>query len=69
MCVDGIHEVDGKRKQGRSRMKRREQVEGNIRKIGLRKEDIADRCRWREGMGRVAEVVRCIQPSSFAGDI
>ena len=51
------HEVDGKRKQGRPRMKWREQVEENMRRIGLRKEDAADRCRWREGVGRVAEVM------------
>ena len=31
-----VHEVDGKREQGRSRMKCREQVEGNMRRIGLR---------------------------------
>ena len=30
-------------------MKWREQVEGN-RRIGLRKEDAADRCRWRDGI-------------------
>ena len=30
-------------------MKWREQVEGNTRSIGLRKEDPLDRCRWREG--------------------
>ena len=38
-----VHEVDGKRKQDRSKMKWREQVEGNTRRIGLRKEDEADR--------------------------
>ena len=43
-----VHEVDGKRKQSRPRMKWREQVEGNMKRIGLRKEDAADRCRWRE---------------------
>ena len=31
-------------------MKQREQVEENKRKFGLRK-DIADQCRWREGVG------------------
>ena len=31
-----VHEVDGKREQGRPRMKCREQVEGNMRRIGLR---------------------------------
>ena len=37
-----VHEVNGKREQGRPRMKCREQVEGNMRRIGLRKEDMAD---------------------------
>ena len=40
-----VHEVDGELKQGRPKIKRREQVEGNMRKIGLKKEDVADRCR------------------------
>ena len=40
-----VHEVDGKRKQGRPRMKWREQVEGNMKRIGLRKEDATDRCK------------------------
>ena len=62
-------EADEKRKQGRPKMKWREQVEGNIRRIGLRKEDAADRCSWREGIRRVAEVVRCIRPHPFTGKI
>ena len=63
-----VHEVDGKRKQVRPRMKWRKQMEGSMRKIGLRKEDVADRCRWREGVKRVAQVVRCIQPPPVTGD-
>ena len=55
-----VHKVNGKRKQGRPRMKRREQVEKNMRRIGLRKEDAADRCSWGKSIGRVAEVARCI---------
>ena len=39
-----VHEVDGKRKQGQPRMKRRKQVEGNMKRIGLEKEDVADQC-------------------------
>ena len=38
-------------------MKWRKQVKGNMRRITLKKEDAADQCRWREGVGRVAEVV------------
>ena len=55
----------GKRKQGQPRMKWREQVEGSMRRIGLKKEDAADRCWCRKAVRRVAEVVGCIQPSSF----
>ena len=43
--------VDGKSKKGRPRMKCREQVEENMRRIGLRKGEAADPCRWREGVG------------------
>ena len=75
-----LHEVDGKRKQGRPRereqveengenkMKWREQVKGNMRRIGLKKRDAADRCRWRKGVRRVAEVVGCIRPPPVTGD-
>ena len=62
-----VHEVDGKFKQGQPRMKWREQVKGNTRRIGLRK-DAADRRRWREGVGRVVEVVRCIWPLPVTAD-
>ena len=55
------HEVDGKCKQGQPRIKWREQVKGSMRRIGLKKEDTADRCRWRESVRRVAEVVGCIR--------
>ena len=61
-----VHEVDGKHKQGRPKKKWREQVKGNMRRIGLKKEDAANRCRWREGV-RVAEVVGCIWPPSVKG--
>ena len=36
-----VHEVDEKHKQG-PKMKWMEQVEGNMRRIGLRKDDGAD---------------------------
>ena len=49
-------------------MKWREQVQGNIRKIGLRKENAADQCRCREGLKRFAEVVGCIQLPPVTGD-
>ena len=62
-----VHEVDGKHKQGQPRIKWREQVKRNIRRIGPRKEDAADQCRWREGLRRVAEIVGCIWPSPITG--
>ena len=63
-----VHEVDGKRKQGRPRMKWREQVEEKMKRIGLKKEDAADCCRWR-GVEKNEEVVRCIRSPSVTGDI
>ena len=63
-----VHEVNGKREQGRPRMKRREQVEGNMKRIGLEKKDAADGCTWREGVRRVADVVGCIQLPPVTGD-
>ena len=60
--------MDGKRKQGRPGMKWREEIEVSMRRIGLRQEDVADRCRWREGVKRVAQVVRCIRPPPVTGD-
>ena len=45
------------------------QVEENMTRIGFRKEDAADQRKWREGIRSVAEVVRCIRPPSFTGDI
>ena len=47
-------------------MKWRQQIEGSMRRIGLRK-DVADQCRWRD-VKRVAQVVRCIQPPPVTGD-
>ena len=64
-----VHEVDGKRKQGRPKMKWRKQVEESMRRIGLKKDNTADPCRWRKGVGRVAEVARCIRLPPFTGDI
>ena len=49
-------------------MKKREQVEGNMRRIGLKKVDVADWCRWREDVRRVAEVVGCIRPPPVTVD-
>ena len=43
-------------------MKWREQVEGNMRKIGLRKEDAVDQCKWREG---VEELQKCHDASGY----
>ena len=40
-----VHEVDEKSTHGRLKMKWREQVEENMRRIRLRKEDVTDQCR------------------------
>ena len=63
-----VHEVNGKHKQGRLRMIWKKQVKGNMRRIGLKKKDAADRCRWREGVRRVAEVMKYIWPTPVTGD-
>ena len=62
-----VHKVDGKCKQGQPRIKWREQVEGSMRKISLRK-DAADQCRWREGV-TITEIMGCIWPPQFTADI
>ena len=38
-------------------MKWREKVNGSIRRIGLKEIVVADRCRWREDVRRVAKIV------------
>ena len=42
-----VHEVDGKHKQNQPRIKWREQVKRSMRRFGLKKEDVADQCKWR----------------------
>ena len=62
-----VHEMDRKHKQSQPRMKWRKQVEKSMKRIGLRKEDVADMCRLREGV-RIAEIMGCIQPPPVTGD-
>ena len=64
-----VHKVNGKHKQGQPKLKWMEQVKGNVRRIGLKKKDTADQCKWKEGAGRVAKTVKCIQPPSFTWKI
>ena len=59
-----MFEVNGPRKRGRPKQTWNKQVEENIKKIGLRVEEATDRARWREGVGAIAEGMRCIQPPS-----
>ena len=49
-------------------MKWRKQIEGNMRRFELKKEDTADQCKWRSGMRRVKELVSCIRPPLVTGD-
>ena len=60
-----VHEVEGKHKKSQLKMKYREQNERSMKNISLRKEDVADRCRYREGVGKVAEIVTCIRLLPF----
>ena len=59
-----MFEVNGPRKRGRLKQTWKKQVEENIKKIGLRVEEATDRARWREGVGAIAEGMRCIRPPS-----
>ena len=59
-----MFEVNGPRKRGRPKQIWKKQVEENIKKIGLRVEEATDRARWREGVGAIAEGMRCIRPPS-----
>ena len=59
-----MFEVNGPRKRGRPKQTWKKQVEENIKKIGLRVEEATDRARWREGVGAIAEGMRCIRPPS-----
>ena len=59
-----MFEVNGPRKRGRPKQTWKKQVQENIKKIGLRVKEAADRARWREGVGAIAEGMRCIRPSS-----
>ena len=50
--------VNGPRKRGRPKKTWKSQVEEEIRKVDLRKEDAPNRVRWREGVRAIAERVR-----------
>ena len=57
-------EVNGHQKRGRPKITWRRQVEENVKKVGLKIEEAADRTKWREGVRAIAERMRCIRPSS-----
>ena len=57
-------EMNGKRKRGRPKMTWSGQVKENVKKVGLKIEEAADRTRWREGVRAIAEGMKCIQPPS-----
>ena len=59
-----MFEVNGPQKRGRPKQTWKKQVEENIKKIGLRLEEATDCTRWREGVGAIAEGMRCIRPPS-----
>ena len=41
-----------------------EEVGGRAKKIGLKIKEAADRTKWREGVGAIAERMKCIRPPS-----
>ena len=51
-------EVDGTRKRGRPKKTWKRQVEEELRKVGLRKEDASIRVKWRNGVRAIAARVR-----------
>jgi hypothetical protein len=50
--------VDGQRRRGRPKKRWKNQVEEELRKVGLRKEDAPNRLRWRDGVRAIATRVR-----------
>ena len=60
-------EVDGVRRRGRPKKTWKKQVEEDIKKIKLKKEDARNRGRWRDGVEKIARGVRCIRPPSLTG--
>ena len=59
-----MFEVNGPRKRGLPKQSWKKEVEENIKNIGLRVEEATDRARWREGVGAIAEGMRCIRSPS-----
>ena len=51
-------EVNGPRKRGRPKKTWRKQVEEELTRVGLKREDAQNRARWREGVRAIASGVR-----------
>ena len=51
-------EVSGKRKRRRAKKTWKKQVEEETEKIGLKKEDVLNRVKWRDGVRAIAEGMR-----------
>ena len=47
--------MSGKRKRGRSKKTWKKQVEEEMEKIGLKKEDVLNRDKWRDGKQAIVE--------------
>ena len=58
-------EVDGRRGRGRPRNTWKKQVEKEMKRAGLRREDAYDRGRWREGVQTIA--MKNIRPPPLTG--
>ena len=50
-------EVKGKRKRRQPRKTWKSQVEKESKSVGLKKEDVKNRARWRVGVGKIASRV------------
>ena len=62
-----VFEVDGVRKRGRPKRTWKKQVEEDIKKIKLKKEDAPNRGQWRDGVEKIARGMRCIRPPPLTG--
>ena len=51
-------EVAGRRERGRPNMTWKRQVEEHINQIGLKREDVIDRVKWRNGVYKLSKSTR-----------
>ena len=55
-------EVEGCRRRGRPKRTWKKQVEEEVRRVGLKREDAFSRVRWRDGVRKIATELGWIRP-------